>query len=138
MKRSVLIMAGLMLAPLLASLPASSQSASDSRDRGSRGDRDIEELLHGMDDRAGGGMGDRMGRHMQGGMAGGMGGGMAGGMGGGSRGAAFLLRSGDATVAVRCDPHDSMRACVEAAGMFMEKARSAASGGPAPATPPRP
>ena len=33
---------------------------------------------------------------------------------GSRRGASFLLRSGDATVAVRCDPQDSTRACVDA------------------------
>jgi hypothetical protein len=49
-------------------------------------------------------------------------------MGGGLRGAAFFLRSGDASMAVRCDPQDSMKACVEAATMLMDKARGAATG----------
>jgi hypothetical protein len=109
----VLAMAGLMLAPL----PALSQGAPGSYDQGGRRDR-VEDLLRDL----GGGMGE--------------------GMGGGSRGAVFLLRSGDATVAVRCDPQDSMRACIDAAGMFMEKARSAATGAstgtPAPSSGARP
>lgn len=45
-----------------------------------------------------------------------------------SRSAAFFLRSGDATIAVRCDPLDNMRSCVDAATAFMEKARGMASG----------
>lgn len=53
---------------------------------------------------------------------------MSGG-GGGSRGAGFFLRSGDATIAVRCDPLDNMKSCVDATTTLMEKARSMAPGG---------
>jgi hypothetical protein len=94
---------------MLAPLPALSQGLSD--DRGARRDRGVEELLRGL--------GEEMG-------------------GASSRGAAFLLRSGEATVAVRCDPQDSMRACVDAAGMFMEKARSVAGSATGAAAPARP
>jgi len=49
------------------------------------------------------------------------------GRGGGlRRGAGFLLRSGDVTVAVRCDPRDSMRACVDVILTLLEKAKAAA------------
>jgi hypothetical protein len=53
---------------------------------------------------------------------------MGGRLRGAARGAAFFLRSGDASMAVRCDPQDSMKACVEAATMLMDKARGAATG----------
>ena len=48
------------------------------------------------------------------------------------RGFGFLLRSGDATVAVRCDPRDTMKACVEATTTLLEKAHGAASGATLP------
>ena len=49
------------------------------------------------------------------------------------------MRSGDATLAVRCDPQESMKACVEAATMMMEKARGMATGAAGmTTTPPKP
>lgn len=115
MKRAFLAATGLMLI----ALPAFGQSSGDTGDRGSsysRQDRDLDDLLRGLD---GGGMG-------RGGLA---------------RGAGFLLRAGDMTLAARCDPRDTMRACVEAATTLLERARTAmpsgsGSGGPAPGTPP--
>ncbi|WP_414471603.1 hypothetical protein [Microvirga sp. M2] len=104
MKKVLVAAAGLMLI----SLPAFSQSSDDSGDRGggySRRDRGLEDLLRGIDD--GGGMASR----------------------GPQRGAGFLLRSGDATLAVRCDPRDSMRACVDAATTLLERARNTMPGG---------
>jgi hypothetical protein len=116
MKRAFFAAAGLMLI----ALPAFSQSSEDTSDRGSsygRRDRDLDDLLRGLD---------------------------SGGMGrsGSSRGAGFLLRSGDATLVVRCDPRDTMRACVDAATTLLERARTAippgsGSGGPATGSPPR-
>lgn len=112
MKKVLVAAAGLMLI----SLPAFSQSSDDSGDRGggySRRDRGLEDLLRGIDD--GGGMASR----------------------GPQRGAGFLLRSGDATLAVRCDPRDTMRACVEAATTLLERARNTMPGGGGPGgTPP--
>jgi hypothetical protein len=117
MNKLLLMAAGLLLMPL----PAFSQSSSGSDERDSsygRRDRDLEELLRGIGDDMSGG-------------------------GGARRGAGFLLRSGDATVAVRCDPRDTMRACVEATTTLLERARSAlppggGGGAPPPGTPPRP
>jgi hypothetical protein len=43
-------------------------------------------------------------------------------------GAAFFLRQGDAMVAVRCDPQESMRACVDVTLTLLERARSAQAG----------
>jgi len=114
MKKALLVASGLMLV----ALPAFSQSSDEPEDRGSsysRRDRDLEDLLRGLD----GGIG----------------------RGGPARGAGFLLRSGDATLAVRCDPRDSMRACVDAATTLIERARTAmppggGSGGAAPGAPP--
>jgi hypothetical protein len=96
---------------MLAPLPAASQS--DDRDRDPRRGRDIvEELLR---DIGHGGPESR-------------------------RGASFLLRSGDATVAVRCDPQDSMRACVDATVTLLDRARtlvpSGGAGTPPGGTPP--
>lgn len=87
MNKFLLMTAGLLLMPL----PALSQSAPDtgSRDPGSIHDREIEDLLRSITDE------------------------VSGGSGGPRRGAAFLLRSGDATVAVRCDPRESMKDCVD-------------------------
>jgi hypothetical protein len=58
-------------------------------------------------------------------------------------GARFMVRSGDARVAVRCDERESMRACVDATTTLLERVRSQSAGsasGPtsspaAPATP---
>jgi hypothetical protein len=112
MRKALFAAAGLMLI----ALPAFGQSSDDTGDRGSsysQRDRDLDDLLRGLD---GGGMG----------------------RGGPSRGAGFLLRVGDATLAVRCDPRDSMRACVEAATTLLERARTAmpSGGGPTPGTAP--
>jgi len=98
---------------MLTAGPGMAQAPSDDR-RGGRDDG-VEDLLRDL--------GDGMGRG-----------------GGASRGALFFLRSGDATIAVRCDPLDNMKSCVDAASAFMEKARSMAPGGTTsmPATPPKP
>lgn len=110
MKKALVMAAGLMLI----ALPALSQSSADTdaRDRSyDRRDRDdLEELLRGIGDD---GSGSRL-----------------------RRGAGFLLRSGDATVAVRCDPQETMRACVEATTTLLERARTALPPGGAPAAPP--
>ena len=110
MKKALVIAAGLMLI----ALPALSQSSTETEagDRSyDRRDRDeLEELLRGLDD---GPSGRRL-----------------------SRGAAFLLRSGDATVVVRCDPRETMRACVEATTTLLERARSALPPAGTPGTPP--
>jgi hypothetical protein len=95
---------------LLSSLPAFSQTppGGEGRDSSySRRDRDLEDILRGM------GEGGREGmRH--------------------GRGAAFFLRNGDAMVAVRCDPHDSTRECVDATLTLIERARSMQPPGAAP------
>ena len=109
MKKALVMAAGLMLI----SLPALSQSSTESGNRGpsyDRRDRDLEELLRDLGD-------DAPGRRLR-------------------RGAGFLLRSGDATMAVRCDPEENMRACVEAATTLLERARSTLPAGAAPGTPP--
>ena len=110
MKKALLIAAGLALI----ALPALAQSSNDPEDRGRSYDRrdrdDLEELLRGIGDD---GAGSRL-----------------------RRGAGFLLRSGDATVAVRCDPQENMRACVDATTTLLERARAALPPGGAPATPP--
>ena len=94
---------------LLISPPAFSQNApgSDQRDSSySRMDRDLGDVLRAI------------GEH---------------GRGGARRGgAAFFLRSGDAMVAVRCDPQDSMKACVDTTLTLLERARSMQAGGGAP------
>ena len=115
MRKVLVVAAGLAMV----TSSAFSQSSDDTSERGSsysRRDRDLDDLLRGID--------GEMGR------------------GAASRGASFLLRSGDATVAVRCDPRDTMRACVEATTILLDRARAAlppaGSGpsGPAPGTPP--
>ena len=110
MKKAFVTAAGLMLI----ALPALSQSSTDTegRDRSyDRRDRDeLEELLRGIGDDA---PGSRLGR-----------------------GAGFVLRSGDSTVAVRCDPRETMRACVEATTTLLERARSALQPAGTPGTPP--
>ncbi|MBA1156834.1 hypothetical protein [Microvirga mediterraneensis] len=105
MKKTLLVAVGMMLV----ALPAYSQSSDDSGDRGSsygRQDRDLDDLLRGLDSRM-------SARAPQ-------------------RGAGFLLRAGDATLAVRCDPRDSMRACVDAATTLMERARTTMPSGSSP------
>ena len=46
-------------------------------------------------------------------------------------GAGFFMRNGDNVVAVRCDPQDSMRACVDATLTLLERAKSVQSSGAA-------
>lgn len=107
MKKVLLMTAGLLLMPL----PAWSQGMSDSDDRRSMSDRrdhEINELLRALSEEGHGGHG---------------------GHGGPGRGAGFLLRRGDATVAVRCDPRESMRTCVDLTSQLLEKARSALPSG---------
>ena len=110
MKKALVMAAGLMMI----ALPALGQSSADTEDRDRSYDRrdrdDLEELLRGIDDD---GSGSRL-----------------------RRGAGFLLRSGDATVAVRCDPRETMRACVDATTTLLERARSALPPSGTPATPP--
>ena len=109
MKKALVMAAGLTLI----ALPALSQSSTDTEDRGrsyDRRDGDLEELLRGIGD-------DGPGRRFR-------------------RGAGFLLRSGDATMAVRCDPEENMRACVDAATTLLERARSTLPAGATPGAPP--
>ena len=91
----------LLLTALLMLAPLPASSQSD--DREARRGRDLEDLLRDIGD---GGSGSRRG------------------------GAAFLLRSGDATVAVRCDPQDSMRACLDATLTLLDRARTMAPSTP--------
>jgi hypothetical protein len=110
MYKPLLVAAALILAPL----PAMSQGGPRPEDRDTTTDRrdrgDLESMLRDL------------GEEIRGGIRGGFG-----------RGAAFFLRHGEATVAVRCDPRDSMRACVDATLTLLERARTAAPPG---ATPP--
>ena len=89
---------------LLISYPALSQSSTEPGRR-DRDLRELEELLRG-DERSSGPS---------------------------RRGFGFLLRSGDAMIVARCDPRESMKACVEATSTLLEKARSMT---PAATTPP--
>jgi hypothetical protein len=86
---------------LLSSPPAFSQNAAGAagRDSSTRIDRDVDELLRSGD----------YGR------------GVLRPRGGG---AAFFLRNGDATIAVRCDPQESMKSCVDNTLTLLDKARS--------------
>ena len=110
MKKALLMAAGLMLI----SLPALSQSSTDTEDRGRSYDRrdrdDLEELLRGIGDD---GSGSRL-----------------------RRGAGFLLRSGDATVAVRCDPQETCGHASTRPPRCLRRARSTLPPGGAPGTPP--
>jgi hypothetical protein len=110
MNKAFVITAVLLLTPF----PALSQTApgGDGRDssysRKDRDkDRDLEDILRGMGDH--GREGPRRGG-----------------------GAAFFLRSGDGTVAVRCDPQDSMKSCVDATLTLLDRARSMQPSGAAP------
>jgi hypothetical protein len=47
----------------------------------------------------------------------------------------FMLRDGDSAIAVRCDPKDSMKACVDATSTLLEKARSSMPTAPSEAAP---
>ena len=116
MKRAFVITVMLVLS----SFPSFSQATfgGDERDSSSaRKDRDLDDILRGVGEYGREGM--RRGR-----------------------GASFLLRSGDATLAVRCDPQDTMKACVDAALTLVDRARSmqqgtAPGGTPGPQPPSR-
>jgi hypothetical protein len=71
----------------------------------SRKDRDLEEILRGIGDHG------REGRR---------------------GGASFFLRNGDAMVAVRCDPQDSMKSCVDSTLTLLDRARTMQPSGAAP------
>ena len=93
---------------LLSAFPAFGQTAAGGEGRDSsysRKDRDLEDILRGIGDHG------REGRRP---------------------GASFFLRSGDATVAVRCDPQDSMKSCVDATVTLLDRARSMQPSGAAP------
>ena len=97
MNRAFVITAVLMLSPF----PAFSQNAPGGEGHDfsySRKDRDLEDILRDIGDR--GREGSRRG------------------------GAAFFLRNGDAMVAVRCDPQDSMKSCVDSTLTLLDRARS--------------
>ena len=103
MNKAFVITAVLMLSPF----PAFGQHdpGGEGHDSSySRKDRDLEDLLRGI----GGREGLRRG------------------------GAAFFLRNGDAVVAVRCDPQDSMKSCVDAAVTLLDRARSMQPSGGTP------
>jgi len=105
MNRAFVITAVLLLSPL----PAFSQTAPGGEGRDSsysRKDRDLEDILRGIGDH--GREGTRRG------------------------GASFFLRSGDGTLAVRCDPQDSMKSCVDATLTLLDRARSVLPPGGAP------
>ena len=107
MNRAFVITAVLLLSPF----PAFSQTAPggeghDHDSSYSRKDRDLEDILRGIGDH--GREGSRRG------------------------GASFFLRNGDAVVAVRCDPQDSMKSCVDSTLTLLERARSMQPSGAAP------
>jgi hypothetical protein len=105
MNRAFVITAVLLLSPF----PAFSQTAAGGEGRDSsysRKDRDLEDILRGIGDH--GREGPRRG------------------------GASFFLRSGDGTLAVRCDPQDSMKSCVDATLTLLDRARSMQPSGAAP------
>jgi hypothetical protein len=106
MNRAFVVTAVLLLSPF----PAFSQPAPGGEGRDSsysRRDRDLEDILRGIGDHGREGM-------------------RRGG------GASFFLRSGDGTVAVRCDPQDSMKSCVDATLTLLDRARSMQPPGAAP------
>jgi hypothetical protein len=95
---------------LLSSFPAFGQHVPEGDEHDSsysRRDRDLEDILRGIG-----------GYHHEGLRHGG--------------GAAFYLRNGDASVAVRCDPQDSMKSCVDSTLTLLDKARSMQPSGAAP------
>jgi hypothetical protein len=103
MNKAFVITAVLLLSPF----PAFGQEdhGGDGHDSSySRRDRDLEDILRGV----GGREGLRRG------------------------GAAFFLRNGDAVVAVRCDPQDSMKSCVDSTLTLLDRARSMQPSGAAP------
>jgi hypothetical protein len=106
MNRAFVITVVLLLSPF----PAFSQTAAGGEGRDSsysRKDRDLEDILRGIGDH-----------------------GREGARRGG--GASFFLRSGDGTLAVRCDPQDSMKSCVDATLTLLDRARSMQPSGAAP------
>ena len=105
MYRAFVITAAILLSPL----PAFSQHApaGEGRDTSySQRDRDTDEIMDALGERGREGL--RRG------------------------GARFVLRHGDSMVAVRCDPQDSMKACVDATLTLLDHARSMAASGAAP------
>ena len=105
-----LLVACLILTPV----PAFSQSASDS-DMNIKGDR-LENIK-----------GDRLERLLRE---------LGENPSTGSRhGFGFMLRDGDSAIAVRCDPKDSMKACVDATSTLLEKTRSSMPTAPSEAAP---
>ena len=54
----------------------------------------------------------------------------------GGKGASFWLRSGDLRLEARCAPGESMRACVDAALLLLDKAKSAQMQAPTPSVSP--
>ena len=105
MNRAFVITAVLLLSPF----PAFGQHAPEGDEHDSsysRRDRDLEDILRGI-----GGY-DREGLRRG--------------------GAAFFLRNGDASVAVRCDPQDSMKSCVDSTLTLLDRARSMQPSGAAP------
>jgi hypothetical protein len=110
MNRAFVITAVLLLSPF----PALGQDVPGGGGRDSsysRRDRDLDDILRALGERGHEGM--RRG------------------------GAGFFLRNGDQVVAVRCDPQDSMKSCVEATLTLLDRARSmqpssTAPGGPSP------
>jgi len=105
MYRAFVITAAILLSPL----PAFSQNApaGEGRDTSySQRDRDTDEIMDALGERGREGL--RRG------------------------GARFVLRHGDSMVAVRCDPQDSMKACVDATLTLLDHARSMAASGAAP------
>jgi hypothetical protein len=105
MNRAFVVTAVLLLSPF----PAFSQTAPGGEGRDSsysRKDRDLEDILRGIGDHGREGL--RRG------------------------GASFFLRNGDAVVAVRCDPQDSMKSCVDATLTLLDRARSMQPSGGAP------
>jgi hypothetical protein len=109
MNRTFVITAVLLLSPFPAfgQNPAGGEGHDSSY---SRRDRDLEDILRGIGDHGREGL--RRG------------------------GAAFFLRNGDAIVAVRCDPQDSMRSCVDATLTLLDRARSTQPSGAAPGATP--
>jgi hypothetical protein len=110
MNRAFVVTAVLLLSPL----PAFGQTGPGGEGRDSsysRKDRDLDDILRGIGDHG------REGRE---------------GREGPRRGASFFLRSGDGTVAVRCDPQESMKSCVDATLTLLDRARSMLPSGAAP------
>ena len=104
MNMAFVITAVLLLSPF----PAFSQTAGGGEGRDfsyARKDRDLEDILRGIGDH---------GREPRRG------------------GASFFLRSGDGTLAVRCDPQDSMKSCVDATLTLLDRARAMQPSGAAP------